>query len=408
MKLIIYIILGLLFLSCKNANTTSANISFEKQEQILDTTIYPGIYETTTYIELIKNKRIAIVGNQTSVIENTHLVDTLIALNQNIVKVFCPEHGFRGTADAGAKINDSTDPKTGLPIISLYGNNKKPHNKQLTDVDIVIFDLQDVGVRFYTYISTLHYVMEACAENDIPLIVLDRPNPNGHYIDGAILDTANNRSFIGMHPVPVIYGMTIGEYALMINGESWLNNSIQCDLNIVLCKNYTHKSKYSLPVAPSPNLPNDRSIELYPSLCLFEATNLSIGRGTDKQFQIIGHPSLNKVADADFAFTPKPNKGASNPKLNGELCYGYDLSEDYSIFKWNNNRLNINIILELYKLFPDKDEFFKKSNSINLLSGDSEFRHQVENQISEKEIRDTWEEELIIFKETRKKYLLYE
>ncbi|MDD2386414.1 MAG: DUF1343 domain-containing protein [Bacteroidales bacterium] len=408
MKLFIYIVLGFLFLSCKNANTTSTNINFEKQSQIADTTIYPGIYDTNTYIELIENKRIAIIGNQTSIIANTHLVDTLLALDQNIVKVFCPEHGFRGIADAGEKIDDSTDKKTGLPIISLYGNNKKPSEEQLANIDIVIFDLQDVGVRFYTYISTLHYVMEACAENQIPLIVLDRPNPNGHYIDGSVLDTANNRSFIGMHPVPVVYGMTIGEYALMINGENWLNNKIKCELKIISCQNYTHKSKYSLPIAPSPNLPNDRSIELYPSLCLFEATNLSIGRGTDKQFQIIGHPALSALAIADFIFTPKPNKGASNPTLNGELCYGFDLSENYSIFEWQNDKLNINILLKLYKLFPDKDKFFKTSNSIDLLSGDSKFRNQVKNQISEKEIRDTWEDEIIKFKKTREKYLLYE
>ncbi|MDD4217106.1 MAG: DUF1343 domain-containing protein [Bacteroidales bacterium] len=408
MKLFIYIVLGFLFLSCKNANTTSTNINFEKQSQIADTTIYPGIYDTNTYIELIENKRIAIIGNQTSIIANTHLVDTLLALDQNIVKVFCPEHGFRGIADAGEKIDDSTDKKTGLPIISLYGNNKKPSEEQLANIDIVIFDLQDVGVRFYTYISTLHYVMEACAENQIPLIVLDRPNPNGHYIDGSVLDTANNKSFIGMHPVPVVYGMTIGEYALMINGENWLNNKIKCELKIISCQNYTHKSKYSLPIAPSPNLPNDRSIELYPSLCLFEATNLSIGRGTDKQFQIIGHPALSALAIADFIFTPKPNKGASNPTLNGELCYGFDLSENYSIFEWQNDKLNINILLKLYKLFPDKDKFFKTSNSIDLLSGDSKFRNQVKNQISEKEIRDTWEDEIIKFKKTREKYLLYE
>ena len=408
MKLFIYIVLGFLFLSCKNANTTSTNINFEKQSQIADTTIYPGIYDTNTYIELIENKRIAIIGNQTSIIANTHLVDTLLALDQNIVKVFCPEHGFRGIADAGEKIDDSTDKKTGLPIISLYGNNKKPSEEQLANIDIVIFDLQDVGVRFYTYISTLHYVMEACAENQIPLIVLDRPNPNGHYIDGSVLDTANNNSFIGMHPVPVVYGMTIGEYALMINGENWLNNKIKCELKIISCQNYTHKSKYSLPIAPSPNLPNDRSIELYPSLCLFEATNLSIGRGTDKQFQIIGHPALSALAIADFIFTPKPNKGASNPTLNGELCYGFDLSENYSIFEWQNDKLNINILLKLYKLFPDKDKFFKTSNSIDLLSGDSKFRNQVKNQISEKEIRDTWEDEIIKFKKTREKYLLYE
>ncbi|MDD2634840.1 MAG: DUF1343 domain-containing protein [Bacteroidales bacterium] len=405
MKFTIYVAFLLLFCSCKNANTASNQ---DKQEKIIDTTIYPGIYDTNTYIEFINNKKIAIVGNQTSVIGNIHLVDTLIALNQNIVKVFCPEHGFRGTSDAGANVDDSTDPKTNLPIISLYGNNKKPSNTQLADIDIILFDLQDVGVRFYTYISTLHYIMEACAENEIPLIVLDRPNPNGHYIDGAILDTTNNRSFIGMHPVPVVYGMTIGEYALMINGENWLKNGVQCNLRIIPCQNYTHTSKYSLPVAPSPNLPNDRSIELYPSLCLFEATNLSIGRGTDKQFQIIGHPLLSKTVETDFTFTPTSNIGASNPKLNGELCYGFDLSENYSIFDWQDNKLNINIILNLYKLFPDKDVFFKKSNSIDLLSGDTAFRSQVKNQISEEAIRATWQDGLLEFRKTRQKYLLYD
>jgi uncharacterized protein YbbC (DUF1343 family) len=399
-----------LFLCCKNIRTDGATNedSDSNTTEIVDTTIYPGIYQIEDYLNLIDGKNIGIVGNQTSIINGTHLVDTLLNLEQNVVKVFCPEHGFRGNMDAGETFDDSTDPKTGLPIISLYGNNKKPYDEQVQNLDIVIFDLQDVGVRFYTYISTLHYVMESCAENDIPLIVLDRPNPNAHYVDGAILDTANHRSFIGMHPVPVVYGMTIGEYAQMINGEKWLINVIECDLTVIKCENYNHNRKYSLPVKPSPNLPNDRSIQLYPSLCFFESTNLSIGRGTNNQFQIIGHPAFSQVPAADFTFTPKSNEGATNPKLNGELCYGFDLTKGNSIFEWENEKLNIALFKKVFELFPDKDNFFKETNSMELVSGYSDFRFQIKNNISEEDIRASWEPGLTEFKETRKKYLLYE
>jgi uncharacterized protein YbbC (DUF1343 family) len=399
---------AIIFICCNN--TGKSNISNAEQETIEteDTTVYPGIYQTEQYFSLLEGKKTGIVSNQTGIINNMHLTDTLLASGVIVVKVFCPEHGFRGLADAGAKVDNSTDPKTGLTIISLYGKNKKPSVEQMQGLDIIVFDLQDVGVRFYTYISTLHYVMEACAENNIPLIVLDRPNPNAHYIDGAILDTANYRSFIGMHPVPVVYGMTIGEYGKMINGEKWLKNGIQCDLTVIPCKNYTHNTKYSLPVKPSPNLPNDRSVELYPSLCFLESTILSIGRGTDKQFQVIGHPSFVNIKEADFKFTPMPNEGASDPVLNAQKCYGFDLSTSNSIFDWKENQLNIGLIIKVYQLFPEKEKFFKKSNSIELLAGYSDFRKQIENGSSEEDIRKGWQQGIENFKITRSKYLIYE
>ncbi len=394
---------------CNNTGKSNFTVVDTQEESVkTDTVVYPGIYQTEQYIKLIDGKKTGIVSNQTGIINGVSLVDTLISLKQNIVKVFCPEHGFRGNADAGAKVDNSIDEKTGLPVISLYGNNKKPSAEQLSDIEVVVFDLQDVGVRFYTYISTLHYVMEACAESNIPVIILDRPNPNAHYIDGPVLDTANFRSFIGMHPVPVVYGMTIGEYGKMINGEKWLKNGVQCDLTVIPCKNYTHNTKYSLPVKPSPNLPNDRSVELYPAICLFESTTLSVGRGTNKQFQILGHPSLSVVEEADFTFTPLPNEGASDPVLNGRLCYGFDLSEDNSVFEWKEGKLNIGVMIEMYKMFPEKDNFFKKSNSIELLSGYTGFREQIKNGVSEDEIRKGWQTGIEEFKKTRSKYLIYE
>lgn len=402
---ILFITILISFICCNSANTKK-ELKLSTNNSEIPKQIKPGIYSTEDYIKLINGKKIAIVANQTSIINNSHLVDTLLSLNQNIVKVFSPEHGFRGTADAGQIIDNSVDAKTGLPIVSLYGKNKKPYDSQMKDVELVIFDLQDVGVRFYTYISTLHYVMESCAENNIPIIILDRPNPNAHYIDGPILDTAKYRSFIGMHPVPVIYGMTIGEYGLMINGEKWLKNGITCDINVIKCTNYSHNQKYSLPVKPSPNLPNDRSIELYPSLCYFEGTNLSIGRGTNKQFQIIGHPLFKGVTGAEFSFTPTPNEGAADPVLKGELCYGFDLSNNNSIFNIKDE-LNISLIKKVFELFPDKTKFFKQSNFFELLAGNSEFKQQILDNISETEIRKTWEDGLNKFKSIRQKYLLY-
>lgn len=404
---LVSVIIAICFVCCNNTKPKS-EVFYEKDvESDILPEIKPGIFDINTYIKLIDGKNIAIVANQTSIIDNIHLVDTLLSLNQNVVKVFSPEHGFRGTADAGQIIDNGKDEKTGLPIVSLYGNNKKPKDEQLKDVEVVIFDLQDVGVRFYTYISTLHYVMEACAENNIPVIVLDRPNPNIYYIDGPVLDTAKFRSFIGMHPVPVVYGMSIGEYGLMINGEKWLKNGLDCDVTVVKCLNYSHDRKYSLPVKPSPNLPNDRSIELYPTLCFFEGTSLSVGRGTDKQFQILGHPLFEGIEEADYEFTPMPNIGAANPDLKGKLCYGFDLSENNSIFDVSE-KINISLIKKVYELFPDKSTFFKKSNFFELLAGTDEFRQQIINGVDEIEIRNGWKNDLDNFKQTREKYLLYD
>lgn len=313
---------------------------------------------------------VAVVGNQTSVIDGTHIVDTLIARDVQVVKIFCPEHGFRGTAAAGAHVDNSVDPKTGLPIISLYGKNKKPTKEQLKDVDCVIFDLQDVGCRFYTYISTLHYVMEACAENKIFLVVLDRPNPNGHYIDGPVLDTAHYRSFVGMHPVPVVYGMTIGEYALMINGERWIKDT--CDLTVVTMDNYHRDSIYELPIPPSPNLRNAHAIALYPSLCLFEGTNCGVGRGTDYPFEWVTHGTDT----LDLRQEPAPDS------------------------------FSLKYLTAMYKQVP-KGKFFLKNNFFEKLAGNGELRRQIEAGMSEKDIRATWQPALREFMKIREKYLIY-
>lgn len=350
-------------------------------------------------LTLLENKKVGIVGNQSSLVGKTHLVDTLISSKVNVVRVFSPEHGFRGDADAGEIVSNGKDTKTGLTIISLYGKNKKPKNDQLTGIDIMIFDIQDVGVRFYTYISTLHYVMQACAENNIELIVLDRPNPNGHYVDGPVLDTAF-KSFVGMHPIPVVHGMTIGEYAQMINGESWLGENITCKLIVVPCEGYSRIMHYSLPVPPSPNLRSDLSIQLYPSLCLLEATTVSIGRGTDFPFEVYGHPDF---PNTDFSFTPKAGFGSKDPKHEAKQCNGYHLIEkkyqrmeqfDLSFLIQANNLL-------MGKTFVDRADFF------NLLAGNDILIQQLKNGLSEEEIRSSWEPKLSEFKEMRKKYLIY-
>jgi len=353
-----------------------------------------------SYLPLLKDKRIGIVTNQTGILsKEKHLVDFLIEQNINLQKIYAPEHGFRGTADAGELIVDGKDTKTNLPIISLYGNNKKPKPEQLEGIDILVFDLQDVGARFYTYISSLHYVMEACAENNIPLLVLDRPNPNGTIIDGPILEKEHT-SFVGMHEIPVLHGMTIGEYAKMINGENWLKDSLQCELKVAPCLNYSHDMKYSLPVKPSPNLPNDQSINLYASLCFFEGTNVSLGRGTEKQFQIYGSPFLPE-SEFDFSFTPKPNFGAKDPVHNGNLCFGEDLTEIRKV-----HRLELKWLLKAYENTADKTVFF--TDFFTKLAGTKKLREQIEAGMTEKEIRKTWQEGLERFKEVRKKYLIYE
>ncbi len=359
-----------------------------------------GASRLELYINKLEGKTVGIIANQTSIINGTHLIDTLLNKGVNVIKIFTPEHGFRGTADEGASINNSIDEKTQLPIISLYGNNKKPNETQLKDIDILIFDLQDVGTRFYTYISTMTYIMEAAAENNIPLIVLDRPNPNGFYVDGPVLEP-ENKSFVGLHQVPVVYGLTIGEYALMVNGEYWLSDSLQCDLTIIPLGDYDRNAIYELPIKPSPNLPNWESVYLYPSLCFFEGTIVSVGRGTEFPFQVYGHP---KMTD-DFVFTPRQSDGRRAPLLCDEECHGEYLMTYAHDFKRNKNQINLSWIINAYNQLKEEGKFF--NNFFVKLSGTSELQQQIEQGMTEKEIRATWKEGLDNYKKIRKKYLIY-
>lgn len=378
-----------------------------------------GAENFAQYIPLLRGKSVAVFANQTSVVGKTHLVDTLRKMGINIKVIFAPEHGFRGTADAGEKVGNYTDSKTGIPVISLYGTKRKPSKEDVAGVDIMLFDIQDVGVRFYTFISSLEYYLEAAMEWGKYVIVLDRPNPNGHYVDGPVLEPAY-KSFIGMQPVPIVYGMTIGEYAQMIYEEEWLDARYyeiagrhgKFELTVIPCNNYTHKTKYELPVKPSPNLPTIQSIWLYPSTCFFEGTVLSEGRGTNKQFQIFGHPSLPKTLTS---FTPVSMEGAKTPKLQDKLCYGWDVSgTKENVFKTVNNRIQLKWLLDAYKLFPNKDEFFLPAASgkpadffFNKLAGNSTLMQQIKEGKTEEEIRNSWEPALNKFKTIRKKYLIY-
>ena len=364
-------------------------------------TVLLGNVQTEKYLPLLEGKNIAIVGNQTSMIGNTHLIDSLLNLGIKIKVVFAPEHGFRGQADNGEHISNETDKKTGLKIISLYGNNSKPTAEQLKDIDIIIYDIQDVGVRFYTYISTLHYVMEACAENNKKLLILDRPNPNGHYIDGPVLKKEFS-SFVGMHSVPVVYGMTVGEYAKMINGEKWLKNGIQCDLEIIPCQNYTHNTLYSIPIAPSPNLKTDAAIALYASLCFFEGTTISMGRGTDRPFEIYGHPKFDST---DFNFTPTPRIGSKSPPFMNQFCYGTDCKKD-NIFPMYS--IDLRPLMNAKKLLNNRDKYINSPSFFNKLAGNSVLKQQIENNATEEEIRNSWKSDLDAFKVVRSKYLIYE
>ena len=359
--------------------------------------IKTGAENFEKYLPLLKGKSVGIVTNQTSIVDQkTHLVDFLLAKNVKIKTIFAPEHGFRGTADAGEHLNDEIDAKTGLQIVSLYGKNSKPKPEQLQGIDIVVFDIQDVGSRFYTFISTLHIVMEACAENNIPIIVLDRPNPVGSIVDGPILEK-EFASFVGMDAIPILHGMTFGEYAKMLNGEKWLENGVQCKLTVIECKNYKREMPYHLPVKPSPNLPNDQSINLYASLCLFEGTNVSMGRGTETQFQIYGSPYLPK---SDFVFTPKPNFGAKEPTYNGVLCYGEDLTQYPKL-----DKIELKWLIKAYNTTSDKSRFFNKF--FTRLAGTKKLQEQIEAGVSEEEIRNSWKEGLENFKKMRAKYLIY-
>jgi len=359
-----------------------------------------GAEHSDKYMPLLQGKNVALVVNQSSLVYGEHLVDALLSQKIKVKKIFAPEHGFRGTADAGAHVKSGVDAKTGLPIVSLYGKHKKPTKADLKNIDILIFDIQDVGVRFYTYLSTLHYIMEAAAQNGIEVIVLDRPNPNGGRIDGEVLNL-KYKSFVGMHPVPILYGMTIGEYALMINGEGWLKGHRKAKLRVVKLGGYTHESYYSLPVKPSPNLPNDLSVYLYPSLAFFEGTTFSAGRGTLSQFQLYGSPYYSKKS---FFFKPVSREGAKYPKYQNKTCYGVDLrGESQEV----HGGINLAYLLDAYKHYPYKKKFFLKSKFIDKLSGSSKLRQQVLAGKSAKEIKKSWQKGLEVFKKIRQNYLLY-
>lgn len=364
-------------------------------------TLVPGACQTELYRDMIKGKSVAVVANQTSVVGQTHLVDTLLGMKINVKVIFAPEHGFRDLADAGESIADGKDSKTQIGIISLYGKHLKPTPEDLKGIDVVLFDIQDVGTRFYTYISTLHYIVEACAENNVKCIILDRPNPNGFYYDGNILDTAY-RSFVGMDPVPVVHGLTTGEYAQMINGEGWLKGGIKCDLTVIKCKNYTHDTLYELPVKPSPNLPNQNSVYLYPSICFFEGTALSLGRGTAFPFQVFGSPEL---PDRGFSFTPESVPGAKNPPLLGVKCFGTDLRDALKNKIVPKPMINLDWLISAYNDFPQKEKFFTKY--FDTLAGGSGLREQIQKGMTSTEIRASWKAGLEKFGKIRGKYLLY-
>jgi len=379
------------------------NINAQDNEKIIlleaDDAIV-GASRTELYLPILDGKAVGVVGNQTSMINGVHLVDTLLSLNVNVVKIFSPEHGFRGTADEGAYIASGVDAKTGLPIVSLYRNNKKPTSEQLQGIDILLVDLQDVGVRFYTYISTMTYVMEAAAESHIPVVVFDRPNPNGFYVDGPVLET-ENKSFVGMHQVPVVYGLTIGEYAKMVNGERWLKDSVQCELTVIPMGNYVRNAIYKLPVKPSPNLPNWQSVYLYPSLCFFEGTIVSVGRGTEMPFLVYGHPDMTD----SYTFTPETAPGHNAPLYSGKECHGIYLLDYANNFQCNAQRLQLQWLIDAYSQFKNNPKFF--NNYFEKLAGVDSLREMIINDVSEEEIRATWQEGIDKYLKIREKYLLY-
>lgn len=363
----------------------------------------PAAYETATYVPMLRGKRVALLVNQTSTIGNVHLVDTLQSLGLDLKKIFAPEHGFRGAADAGATITDGRDVRSGLPIKSLYGKNKKPSAADLADIDIIVFDIQDVGARFYTYISTLYYVMEAAALHGKTVMVLDRPNPNGHYIAGTMLEPGSE-SFVGIAPIPVVHGLTVGEFARMTNGEGWLPDGLQAPLEVVTMPGYNHQQTYKLPVPPSPNLPNQMSIYLYPSLCFFEGTALSVGRGTNKQFQLYGHP---KLSYGDIRFTPTPGPGSASPKLKGELCRGVDLSK-IPLEELRANGLDLDHLVKAYQdLTAQGVKFFTRPDFFDLLAGGPGLRTMIENGNTADQIQASFTEQLSVFANKQQPYMLY-
>lgn len=358
-----------------------------------------GADQPDAYLPLLKDKQVGLVVNQSSRVGDEHLLDFLLEHDIDVESILCPEHGFRGDADAGEHVSDEKDAKTGLPVISLYGDNKKPTAEQLKGLDVLVYDIQDVGVRFYTYISTLHYVMEACAENKVELIVLDRPNPNGDYVAGPVLDL-KYRSFVGMHPIPVVHGCTLGEMAKMINCEKWLENGVQCQLTVIPVANYSHQDHYSVPIKPSPNLPNDLSIRLYPSLCFFEATNMSIGRGTYFPFQVIGYPDSTF---GEFTFTPKSIDGmAKSPKQQDKLCYGENLQNETM-----DHQFTLDYFIQYYQRFANESDFLSSERWFNLLAGDAEVLKLIRAGANEKELEASWADKLEKYRQMRKQYLLY-
>jgi uncharacterized protein YbbC (DUF1343 family) len=359
-----------------------------------------GAEQTTLYVPNLRGKTVALVVNHTSTIGQTHLADSLVSLGIKIKTIFAPEHGFRGTADAGEHVANGIDKKTGLPIVSLYGSNKKPSVAQLEGIDVVIFDIQDVGARFYTYTSTMHYVMEACAEQGKQLLILDRPNPNGHYVDGQVLNK-KFASFVGLNPVPVVHGCTVGELAQMINGEGWLTGNKKCNIQIIKCLNYKHSTPYAPPIAPSPNLPNLQSMLLYTSICFFEGTDVSVGRGTDKQFQVIGSPNPK---NGEFKFTPEDKPGAKNPPQKGNLCYGLDLSK----IDARSQGFTLKYLLDFYQKSGAKDKFFSSPSFFDKLAGSDTLRKQIIAGMTETQIRASWKVDLDKYKAIRQKYLIYE
>jgi uncharacterized protein YbbC (DUF1343 family) len=400
-----------LSISGKHIETLPSNHKYVKSDlkKPKETDIVTGADQTSKYIPYLKGKNVAMTINQSSIIGKTLSLDSLVSLGIKVVKGFGAEHGFRGNASNGAVIVNETDEKTGIPIISLYGPKLKPTKEDLAGVDVMIFDMQDVGVRFYTFLSTLHYVMEACAENNVELILLDRPNPNDSYVDGPIL-AEKFKSFVGMDPVPIVHGMTFGEYACMLNGEGWLENMIKCKLKVIEMQNYKHGKSYVLPIAPSPNLNTQQSVLLYPSLCLFEGTVISQGRGTYFPFQVLGNPELK--GKYSFSFKPVPIKGMSeNPSQENMECFGLDLrTYNTEIFK-KTGRINLSWLIDLYNAYPFKDQFFTKNKNgayrIDRLAGSSKLREQIVDGKSEDEIRNSWEPGLSQYKKIRAKYLLY-
>jgi uncharacterized protein YbbC (DUF1343 family) len=362
----------------------------------------PGASQFERYKQFIEGKAVAVVSNQTSMVGEMHLVDFLVSKGINLRIIFAPEHGFRNLADAGEVVSDGVDSKTGISVINLYGSHLRATPEDLKDIDVVLFDIQDVGVRFYTYLGTLHYLMEACAAAKVKCVILDRPNPNGFFVDGNILDTAYS-SFVGMHPVPIVHGMTVGEYAMMLNGEGWLKNSVKCDLEVIRCRNYTHSTLYELPVRPSPNLPNQNSVYLYPSICFFEGTRISLGRGTDFPFQVYGSPLL---PDNGFSFVPDSTPGSKNPPLRGEKCYGTDLHNAMKDGMVPSPGINMGWVIDAYNKYPEKDKFF--TSYFDVLSGGPTIREQIQKGMTADQIRESWKTGLEKFSKIREKYLLYE